>query len=73
MTDAAARDFILSSVDRFTGYRGTDWPGVPIGHIPVVMSSELNAMVGEGLVEIVERPAKVDPSKTRAFVRRVTY
>jgi len=67
--NSSERKVILDLIESGAKKRN-DWPGAPLGHIPLLWQETLNAMVAAGEVTIVSRPAKVDPSATRSYVVR---
>lgn len=50
--------------------KAQEWPGLPVGHVDLIYRDELNAAVRAGLMEIVERPSRVNPARMTKFIRR---
>lgn len=60
---------LLQLVDEATA-KGNDWPGLPAGHVALAQQHVVDAAVAAGLVQIVGRPAKVDPQRVAWFIVR---
>jgi len=68
-TDTKDRDLILTWVRKDATARN-DFPGMPTSYLPLNMAAALQGMIRDGIVRIVERPAKV---QNAAGNRMVSY